>query len=322
MNRLWRDKRVAMTTKAKSMARNKPKVAVRKVGWYLSPTYDFIAKGILGAIHNLKNITIPFLMSVLDIPEGEYINLRVVNPEMPKRTVDGKFVVLDILLETTSHGTIHIEIQVKPIPHPWERLVEYSALNFASQLYGGDDYEYVKRVISILIYTDGIMIDKDDHFFHCGRIHDRFTKEELTALEEHNIIELKKLDKASEEEMKSALYKWARFFNAKTETELEAVAKEDPAIADAFEVLKVLSEDKNMQKMAEVTERNRRYIADQLWGAEQKGIGIGEQRGAEKTAINTIKLLNLTDPDMVVSIGEGAITRQRAVELIRQYAQK
>ncbi|GHU73177.1 hypothetical protein FACS1894184_21090 [Clostridia bacterium] len=275
--------RVAEATKTKPAH---TKVTVRKVGRYLAPTYDFIAKGMLGSVRNVQNITVPFLMSFLDLPKEEYVNLHITNPEMPKRTIKGKYVVLDILLETASHGTIHIEIQVKPIPHAWERLIEYNAQTIVHKIKTADKYVVVTRTISILIYSEGIMFHDDDNYFHSEVLMDKFTKTQGTDLVEFDIIELKKLPENLADVADKGiaaltdLYNWAKFFNAKTEKELEDMAMESPAIADAFEVLKELSEDEKMQKMAIKTEQNRRYIDDQIWGAEQRGAEKEGQKAA------------------------------------------
>jgi hypothetical protein len=125
---------------------------------------------------------------------------------------------------------------------------------------------------------------------------------------------LKKLDKAGSEAEKTAVYNWASFFNAKTEAELELLASKDPAIAEALVRLGELSEDEKMQKMAIATEQNRRYFADQLWGAKEEG----RIDGRYEAAVDAVRK-GVIDPIIVAVIG--AFSEERAKELIEKFRQ-
>ena len=80
----------------------------------------------------------------------------------------------------------------------------------------------------------------------------------------------------------SKLSNWLKFFAAKTEEEFMSISQTNPAIAEAWGVIKVLSADEEARLLAESRDKARMDFEDRYDGAYREGEQIGEQRGRQK----------------------------------------
>jgi predicted transposase/invertase (TIGR01784 family) len=76
-----------------------------------------------------------------------------------------------------------------------------------------------------------------------------------------------------------------RFFRAKTEEDFMSVSQTNPAINEAWGVIKVLSGDERARALAEYREKSRMDLEALLDDAEQKG----EYKGVQKVARNLLR---------------------------------
>jgi hypothetical protein len=77
----------------------------------LSPRNDHFFKRLF-ADENDHEILISFLRSVLDIPEDEYDEIYILDPNTTVEHTDDKYNILDVKLKTKSGQIIDIEIQL------------------------------------------------------------------------------------------------------------------------------------------------------------------------------------------------------------------
>jgi predicted transposase/invertase (TIGR01784 family) len=76
---------------------------------------------------------------------------------------------------------------------------------------------------------------------------------------------------------------WLRFFQAREKEDFEMLAQTNPAIAEAWGVVKRLSADESARMIAEAREKGRRDVASMEYSARkegrQEGLVEGRQEG-------------------------------------------
>jgi predicted transposase/invertase (TIGR01784 family) len=264
----------------------------------LSPVNDFVFKKVFGEnLFVLDN----FLKSVLDVPDDEYHGLEVLDPDLSPENIEDKRCVLDIKLQTKSGKVIDIEIQARYQNFIWKRIQYYAAKLLVDQAKSGDKYDRLPQVISILI-ADFEMIQESGSYHHRFRFYDEKEKVHFPDSIEINTLEIQKVNDLDG----SPLSAWMRFFRAREEEDFEMLAQTNPAIAEAWGVIKHLSADESARMIAEAREKAYRDMVSAEASAHNKGLQEGLQKGRqeEKFAVAK-KLLRMKMPvdDIVKATG-------------------
>ena len=223
---------------------------------------------------NNTDILEAFLLAALNLPQDEYEGLTVVDPHLNRESYDGKLSILDVKLRTKRGKTVNIEIQVSDIPEMRERIVFCVSRMVTDQVTKGDNYNTIKRVISILI-TDYIMFDEDTLYRHRFTLHDPEANTQFTDVVEINTLELPKLPQSGDE---TELGSWLQFIKAEDEGALEMLAQKNPKIGKAVDLLKEISADERIRLLSEDREKARRMHPG--W----TGLGLKAERKAERKA--------------------------------------
>ena len=201
---------------------------------------------------NIEFLT-DFLKSALTIPAEEYDEVVIVDPHLIREFPSDKLGVIDVKLKTSSGKTIHVEIQVAPLPHMEKRIAYYNAKMIAEQLGKSEKYKDIKQVISIVITEDEFIKDSPS-YHHRFTMYDAVNRVELTDIVEVHTLELRKI---SADATENRLEYWLEFIKAEGETELEAVANKDPLIRKAVVRLMELSADEKTRLLYEAREKER-----------------------------------------------------------------
>jgi len=157
---------------------------------------------------NIEFLT-DFLKSTLTIPEEEYDEIVIVDPNLIREHPKDKLGVIDVKVKTVSGKTIHVEIQTKPFPEMRERMALYDAKMIAEQIGKGEKYKKIKQVISIVI-IEKEFIPNSPSYHHRFTMYDSKNKVELTDIVEVHTLELCKIP-AKEDD--NRLEFWLRFIN-------------------------------------------------------------------------------------------------------------
>jgi predicted transposase/invertase (TIGR01784 family) len=223
---------------------------------------DIIFKIFFADERNIEFLT-DFLKSALSIPAEEYDEIIIVDPHLIREHESDKLGVIDVKLKTVMGRTIHIEIEVAPLPHMRARIAYYDAKMIAEQIGKGEKYKDIKQVISIVI-TEKEFISSNPGYHHRFTMYDSVNKVELTDIVEVHTLELCKIQNATDD---SRLRYWMEFIKAEGESELEAVANRDPLIKKAVVRLMELSADEKTRILYEAREKERMDIEDIKDGA-------------------------------------------------------
>jgi len=251
---------------------------------------DVIFKIYFADERNIEFLT-EFLKATLPIPAEEYEELVIVDPHLIRDFSDDKLGIVDVKLKTVSGKTIHIDIQVAPLPYMKSRITYYDAKMISEQIGKSEDYQSIKQVISIII-TEEEFIEGSSNCHHRFTMYDKANNIELTDIVEVHTLELCKVPPLQQEAFEiedNHLYNWLRFIDAEEESELEAVAKRDPIIKKAVLKLMELSEDERTRILLEKREKERMDSSvRESWAKKEQAIEIAKKMLKRKRPIDEI----------------------------------
>jgi predicted transposase/invertase (TIGR01784 family) len=125
----------------------------------LDPKLDLVFKLLYAKPKNVE-LLISFLNSILTLP-AHIKSLEVLNPELPKETVDDKGILLDVRVRFENDVEADIEMQSRAVPGRRERALYYWARLFSGQLQRGDDFTELRRCVVVFVF-DFIEFDGGD----------------------------------------------------------------------------------------------------------------------------------------------------------------
>jgi predicted transposase/invertase (TIGR01784 family) len=235
-----------------------------------------------------RNICIlkAFLLAVLDLSEDEYDALEILNPDLRIERPDEKLGVLDVHIKTKAGKHLDVEVQVARTPFFKERIAGYTGKMLGTQLSVGEEYAEMKKVITIVI-LDYDLIKDSESFHNKYWLYDAKTKSLFTDIMEIHTLEMRKLPKDFEnmpetDEKTSQQLLWLRFIRAEDEEEIRMLAAKNPAIQEAYGVLRKLSEDEQVRLLYESREKAILDEQARLYEARKEGEAIGEAIGEAK----------------------------------------
>ena len=221
----------------------------------LSPISDIIFKLLMGTESSIEILT-DFLLAVLNLSPDEYDEITISNPFLLQEYKGDKLGILDVKLKLKSGKILNVEIQVDPMPFMESRILFYVSKLITEQVGEGDQYEKIKRVISIII-TGHTLIEQSEKYHHHFGLYDIESKVLLTDALEIHTLEIPKARKVVEDTEKTHLLNWMKFFDAKTEEELAMLAEKSPVMKKATLRLLELSADEKARQLYEAREKER-----------------------------------------------------------------
>lgn len=174
----------------------------------ISPKWDYCMKELF------RNPVIRkyFISVVLNIPVEMIRSTRLLNTYLWRRYRYQKQGILDVLVELNDDTKINIELQVKAVRNWDKRQLFYLGKMLTEEISFGRSYDVMKRCVAISILDFNLTEDKQYHKTYLLR--DEGGRLFSNLLELH-VIELNKVL------MGQNIDEWIRFFNIKTEGELD-----------------------------------------------------------------------------------------------------
>jgi predicted transposase/invertase (TIGR01784 family) len=157
-----------------------------------------------------------------------------------------------------------------------------------TQLFVGEQYTEMKKVISVVI-LDYNLIEDNDCFHNTYRFYDAKTQSLFTDICEIHTLELKKLCQAihninatdERDEKSEKLILWLSLINACNEEEINMLATKDPYIKEACRVLDGLSDSEEVRLLYESREKAIRDEQARLYAARKDGMEEGLTNAAK-----------------------------------------
>ena len=241
------------------MKDNKDNIEVKKLS-------DLFARYLLGKngnedlLENLVNATLS------DFNFEEVKDLEIIDPFNLSENIDLKESIIDVpkgtpsaKAKTKDNKTVIIEFQLCGNKNFVDRIFYYISKNIVNELYEGEDYQEVQKIISINLLDFNLDFRDEGKPHRCFKLID--TENQNISLDyiQMHLIEVQRfiniLEKSTIEELKkNKLLTWMKFF---TSNNLELIEKElkeaNPIMTKAIEEYKrFTSDDKLMRAYAEI----------------------------------------------------------------------
>ena len=258
-------------------------IIIEKLNAFL-PTNDYVFKKIFGQVGN-ESITRSFINSILDT-KIKSVNLEG-NTIMEKDLLDDKLGILDIKAKLDNEIMCDIEMQVLNHKDIDKRILFYWSKLYSSNIKSGQNYNSLKKTISILIANFELENLNEIPKGHTEwKIREKnFSKIVLTNVFELHIIELPKIKRLLKQikilDEEKELANWIKFLTNPEELgELDMCENEE--LKKAKEEFENMQNDEYEQRMAEL---RMKHIMDSKAIEEygyDKGLEYGLKQGIEQ----------------------------------------
>ena len=138
----------------------------------------------------------------------------------------------------------------------------------------GEAYSRLKHAVSIVI-LDGCLIKSDAVYHHRFRLYDAENNLAYPDSMEINLLEIPK-----RKDDGTALSRWLDFFAARSEEDFMSLAQMNPAMDEAWGVIKYLSGDEQERALAESREKARRDLVAMYDTGREEGLQLERRRVA------------------------------------------
>ena len=173
-------------------------------------TNDFVFRAIL---QRNKQVLIALICSLLHLPE-KGVDAEITNPIELGAAFSNKDFILDIRVRLSNGRLIDLEMQIAN-EHNWpERSISYAARSF-DNLNAGDDYVNVMPVHSIG-FLDFTLFPEVPEFYATYQLQNVKTGKLYSSKFSIHVVDLSKIELATEEDKAYGIDRWARLFKATT----------------------------------------------------------------------------------------------------------
>lgn len=225
-----------------------------------------------------------FLMASLNLTEDEIVDLEVMDPFEEGESEKEKEGILDIKVHMNNNTKVNIEMQNRYQKDWTERSIFYNCRMYTDGFLHSMSYGELEPCIHIGI-LDFVQMQSPG-YHHRIMLMDEKSQEIYSSKFIFHVIQLKKLDEATEEEKQQELYRWARLLAAERWEDVCMEAKGNPYRELAKdEIAKIKQSEKERylylrEEMARMDERSRMLTA----------IDEGERRERQKNIKATIHM--------------------------------
>ena len=188
-----------------------------------------------------KNVLRSIVCACLKLEVGDVQDIVVQNPIEFGEAIDDKTFILDINVLLNNNTIINLEMQVLDLKDWPERSLSYLARSY-DNVAKGDEYINVKPVYHIGFLNYTIFLEYPEFF----------AKYRMMNIKNHNVyttkfnlcvVDLTKIELATQEDVDTGLVYWTQVFKAKTWEELRQMAERNQELQEATEALYVYNQD-------------------------------------------------------------------------------
>ncbi len=206
-------------------------------------TNDYMFRAVLQANNKVLR---GLICSLLHLPESEIKSVQITNPIILGEAVQSKEFRLDINIVLNDRTLINLEMQVANKLNWKNRSVIYLCRSFDS-LSRGQDYLDAKSAIHIG-FLDYTLFDDNPEFYASYKlmnVRNHHIYSDSIAL---NVVDLSRIDLATEEDKQYNIHHWAALFKATTWEEIRMLASKDEYLDEASKTIFQMSSDEQIRK--------------------------------------------------------------------------
>ena len=232
---------------------------------------EFVLRGLIGAL--------------LHLDQADIKSVEITNPIILGEQIENKQFVLDINITLNNNICLNLELQVINRTNWQDRSLIYLWRMF-DRLQRGEDYAESGCAIHIGI-LDFTLFEEVPEFYACYKMlnvknHHVFNEKFVL-----NVLDLKRIDLATEEDRRYEIDCWARMFKAGTWEELRMIAEKNKYMSEAAMAMYELNADEIIRQQCMAREEYNRYekmmarklaeANEQLAEANEQLAGANEQ---------------------------------------------
>lgn len=212
------------------------------------------------------------IAALLHIRRSDIVTVEILNPIILGEDIGKKDIVLDLRVLMNDNTILNLEMQVNNEGNWDDRSLYYLSKNLTLAV--GEEYMELKPVIQIGILDFNYPNDNIE-FYQKYALMNRKTYRIFSDKLAIHVLCLPQIEKATEEDRESGLYKWAQIFRATTWEELKALSADNNIIENTVVTMAELSED---EKVREQLLREEKAERDKL-SAQNYGFRQGHAAG-------------------------------------------
>ena len=236
-------------------------------------TNDYLFRALL----QRNNLVLKGLIcALLHMKEADISSVIITNPIQLGDSIDNKTFVLDINVILNQHHIINLEMQVINLNNWQDRSLSYLARNF-DHLKKGEDYQLTHPVIQIGL-LDYTLFPEHPEFYSTYQFLNVKNHTLYSDKWRISVLDLSRIDLATEEDRHYQLDYWAALFKAKTWEELQMLAQNNNYFKEASETVYQLTQEEQIRQQCLAREDYNRTMK-----------GIENNLSAQKYEISTLK---------------------------------
>ena len=251
-----------------------------KNGALLVPlTNDYLFRALL----QQNNLVLKGLIcALLHMEEADISSVIITNPIRLGDSIDNKTFVLDINVILNQHHIINLEMQVVNLNNWQDRSLSYLARNF-DHLKKGEDYKLTHPVIQIGL-LDYTLFPEHPEFYSSYQFLNVKNHTLYSDKWRISVLDLSRIDLATEEDRQYQLDYWAALFKAKTWEELQMLAQDNHYFKEASETVYELTQEERIRQQCLAREDYNRTMKgiENDFAALKAGLADANQQLSEK----------------------------------------
>lgn len=230
-------------------------------------TNDYMFRAIL---QSNEKVLRGLIGSLLHLKQEEIQTVEIKNPIELGKAVNNKNFIMDIRVFLNNNTIINLEMQVSNHGDWTDRALSYLCRAF-DNLQKGEEYEQVLPAIHIGI-LDFILFSDAPEFYASNKLMNVKSHKVFNDKFVLNVLSLKQIELATEEDKAWKIDKWAALFSAKTWRDIKMLAKNNEVFTSASETLYQFNSDDMIREQCQARldyERHERYVKNKLAKQEQ-----------------------------------------------------
>ena len=275
----------------------------------LKPKYDIVFQALFQG--NKDNITQSFISDILEEPV-EILEIKT-DSTIARKYPFEKAGRIDLKTKLKDGTICQIEMQMTDKKNTIKRILYYWSRTYAEQIRRGEDYQELNKTIGIIItnYEVEELKGIEDLNTKWQISSNKNDKRLLTEDLELRIIEIPKAKRIIEKEKYNRIAQWLLFLDNPNTERVEEIVKDNEEVKKAKSVLYVMSEDEELQRLAELKEKWARDESSALRSAREDGM----EEGAKKEKIEIAKKMKQKNIDVESIIEITGLTEEEIEKL-------
>lgn len=264
------------------------------------------------------------ICAVLHLEPEQIKKVEITNPINLNEDIKDKEFVLDIDVMLNDNTKIGLEMQVEN-KHNWtERSLSYLCRSY-DQLYRGQEYEEALPVIHIG-FLDYTLFPDTPEFYATNMLMNVKNHRIYSDKFKLSVVDLSKIELATEEDKSYGIDYWARLFKAKTWEDIQMLAEKNEYLKEAAQSVYVANADEMVRQKCrarEEAERHERTMKRNMDLLKQENVTLKDDnvklkddnsKLRKEAAYDTVQSINNLMKNLHLSLEKACETLGKTVE--------